>query len=149
MDLAVLRILFERPPQHVQGRLKPVEQVQRAAEIQARIRQQGIEQAGAVKGLFGASIVAQLAPPQAFLKEQLDVIGVIHAFRPAGCHRFARLPQLRSSLARQGELVVEARLDGSSPWLPRDKIADIRARKRVQGTETVDGTDAHLAFLIK
>jgi two-component system, OmpR family, sensor kinase len=53
---------------------------------------------------------------------------------------FARLPQLRPYLARQGELIVEARLDGRSPWIPRDKIDDIRERRRVQGTETVDGT---------
>ena len=53
---------------------------------------------------------------------------------------FARLPALRPSLKRQGELVIEARLDGSSPWLPRDRIADVREQKRVQGTETVDGT---------
>ena len=53
---------------------------------------------------------------------------------------FARLPALRPYLKRQGEVVIEARLDGSSPWIPREKIAAIRARKRVQGTETVNGT---------
>ncbi|HEX6702043.1 MAG TPA: HAMP domain-containing sensor histidine kinase [Gaiellaceae bacterium] len=53
---------------------------------------------------------------------------------------FARLPAYRDALARQGELVINARLDGSSPWVPRDKIAPIRAKKRVQGTETVNGT---------
>jgi signal transduction histidine kinase len=53
---------------------------------------------------------------------------------------FARLPALRPYLERQGEVVIEARLDGSSPWIPRDKIAAIRQHKRVQGTETVDGT---------
>ena len=53
---------------------------------------------------------------------------------------FARLPKLRPYLARQGEFFVQARLDGSSPWLPRDKIADVREQKRVQGTETVNGT---------
>jgi two-component system OmpR family sensor kinase len=53
---------------------------------------------------------------------------------------FARLPALRPYLKRQGEVAIEARLDGSSPWIPRDKIAAIRARKRVQGTETVHGT---------
>src|SRR5205814_8381893 len=29
---------------------------------------------------------------------------------------FARLPALRPYLKRQGEVVIEARLDGSSPW---------------------------------
>jgi signal transduction histidine kinase len=53
---------------------------------------------------------------------------------------FGRLPALRPYLERQGEVVIEARLDGSSPWIPRDKIAAIRQHKRVQGTETVDGT---------
>jgi two-component system sensor histidine kinase BaeS len=53
---------------------------------------------------------------------------------------FARLDAVRPYLKRQGEQLIEAKLDGSSPWIPRDQIANIREKKRVQGTETVDGT---------
>jgi two-component system OmpR family sensor kinase len=54
---------------------------------------------------------------------------------------FSRLKSLQPFLARQGERVVAAPLDGSSPYLPGDRGAELRNGGRLQGTVSIDGTD--------
>ncbi|HSC90292.1 MAG TPA: HAMP domain-containing sensor histidine kinase [Gaiellaceae bacterium] len=53
---------------------------------------------------------------------------------------FRGLRSLRPFLARQGERVVKAPLDGSSPYLPADRAAELRRGTSLGGTVTVDGT---------
>jgi hypothetical protein len=49
------------------------------------------------------------------------------------------MKELGPFLDRQGERIVPARLDGSSPYLPPEEAAAVREGKRVQGTIRVGG----------
>jgi len=51
----------------------------------------------------------------------------------------SRLKSLRPFLERQGERVVTAPLDGSSPYLPGGRAAELRRGRSLDGTVTVDG----------
>ena len=53
---------------------------------------------------------------------------------------FSRLDELRPYLKRQGEEVVPAKLDGSSPYVPADQVEKLRRGHKAQGTVTVEGT---------
>ena len=69
---------------------------------------------------------------------QADVLAarersVILPFSPSA------MKDLRPYLERQGERIVPARLDGSSPYLPPEEAAAVREGKRVQGTVSVGG----------
>ncbi|MBA2461801.1 MAG: hypothetical protein H0V45_08580, partial [Actinobacteria bacterium] len=52
---------------------------------------------------------------------------------------FSRLSGLQPFLARQGERIVKARLDGSSPYLPPDRARELRRGRPLDGTITVEG----------
>jgi two-component system, OmpR family, sensor kinase len=51
----------------------------------------------------------------------------------------SRLQSLRPFLERQGERVVSAPLDGSSPYFPAERAGELRRGKPLDGTITVDG----------
>ena len=53
---------------------------------------------------------------------------------------FKGLRSLEPFLARQGQRVVKAPLDGSSPYLPADRAEQVRRGRPLDGTITVDGT---------
>ena len=53
---------------------------------------------------------------------------------------FSRLRSLQEFLERQDERVVQVPLDGSSPFLPPDKAAQLRRGARLDGTLESDGT---------
>ncbi|MGE5690971.1 MAG: sensor histidine kinase [Pseudomonadota bacterium] len=53
---------------------------------------------------------------------------------------FRGLRSLEPFLDRQGERVVKAPLDGSSPYLPADRAQELRRGRPLDGTITVDGT---------
>jgi signal transduction histidine kinase len=53
---------------------------------------------------------------------------------------FRGLRSLEPFLERQGQRVVKAPLDGSSPFLPADRAAEVRRGNPLDGTITVDGT---------
>jgi two-component system OmpR family sensor kinase len=53
---------------------------------------------------------------------------------------FSGLRNLEPFLERQGERVVKAPLDGSSPYLPPERAAELRRGRPLDGTITVDGT---------
>jgi two-component system, OmpR family, sensor kinase len=51
----------------------------------------------------------------------------------------ARLTSLKPFLDRQGERVLCTSVDGSSPYLPPERAAEIRRGRPVDGTETLEG----------
>jgi two-component system sensor histidine kinase BaeS len=58
---------------------------------------------------------------------------------------FKGLRSLEPFLERQGQRVVKAPLDGSSPYLPADRAAELRRGRPLDGTITVDGTRSFYA----